>query len=248
MRRASILLTLALGTCLSQPPAGPSLTYEAASVKPNNSGSGNSSSHSTKGQVVFTNVDLKSLIERAYDVKPFQITGPPWMSDVHFDITAKFPPDTGSKDHPLLLRALLEERFQLAVHRTSKETQGYAMEVLKSGFKLQPVDDAGGPSTGTNSNGKAWTLTVKHISMQNLADAISRILHEQVADRTAIPGVFNFELKWSDDLQKADGADSESGPSLFTSLQQTLGLRLKPQKIPVDIIVVDRVSRVPTEN
>ena len=110
--------------------------YVAASVKPNTSGSENTSSNGSKGQIVFTNQTLKRLIERAYNLKPFQLSGPDWLDAVRFDIAAKYPPDTKNEDRTLMLRTLLEDRFKLAVHRQSKEMPGYVLVVGKK-FQAQ---------------------------------------------------------------------------------------------------------------
>jgi len=224
--------------------------YEAASVKANNSGSGGSSSNGSKGQIVFTNVPLHRLIERAYNVKPFQVTSPDWTENVRFDIAAKYPPDTKEEDRALMLRTLLEDRFKLAVHHDSKELQGFALVVAKSGFKLKPVESAGGSST-KDYGGRVRTLTVKHASIPSIADLLARLLSETVVDRTGIEGVYDFEFKWTaDDMDSSTSSTSngDPAPSLFTAVQETLGLRLQPQKVPVDIIVVDHVERVPAEN
>jgi uncharacterized protein (TIGR03435 family) len=238
--RLTAFVWLAAGAVFSQP------VYEAASVKLNNSGSGSSNSNSTKGQIVMTNVPLKRLIERAYNVKPFQVTGPEWMESVRVDISAKYPPDTKREDQPLMLRALLEERFKLAVHRKPQDLPGFGLVVAKGGFKLKPVPDEGGSST-SNNGGRVRTLTVKHASMAQVADLIARSLNEMVVDQTGIAGVYDFEMRWTNDEGKADDAEVDA-PSIFTALQETLGLRLRPEKVPGEVIVVDRVERVPVEN
>src|SRR5580692_6836271 len=117
--RRGVSLFLCASCCIfsqTPPPA-----FEAASVKPNTTGSGSSSSNGSKGQTVFTNVPLRRLIERAYDVKPFQLTGPDWIDNVRFDITAKYPGGTTNEQRTLMLRTLLAERFHLAIHRESKD-------------------------------------------------------------------------------------------------------------------------------
>jgi uncharacterized protein (TIGR03435 family) len=244
-RTCQLIVLLAAGAVLGHPqdvrPA-----FEAASVKPNTSNSGSSSSHGSKGQIVFTNLTLKRLIERAYNVKPFQVTGPGWVENVSFDIAAKYPPDTSNDDRLLMLRTLLEDRFKLAVHRTSKEMPGFALVVAKGGFKLKPVEPGG---SGTDSNGgRVRTMTATKTSMAQLADFVARSLGETVVDKTGIVGVYDFELRWTTDEQNPDGVDAASAPSLFIALQETLGLRLQPQKVPVEIVVVDHVERVPIEN
>src|SRR5258708_85771 len=155
LTRLTALTIVAAGSLFAQQ------AYEAASVKLNNSGSGNSSSNGSKGQIVFTNVTLKHLVERAFDVKPIQVTGPDWMESVRVDIVAKYPKDTKRDDEPPMLRSLLEERFKLAVHRKSQDLPGYALVVAKGGFKLKPVDAADGSSTSSNNKNHVRTLTAQ---------------------------------------------------------------------------------------
>jgi len=227
--------------------------YEAASVKPNTAGSNGSSSNGSKGQIVFANQTLKRLVERAYGVKPFQVATPRWMEEIRFDIAAKYPPDTKNDDRPLMLRTLLEDRFKLAVHRESKDMPGYALVVAKSGFKLKPVEPGGSGDSrvvgyDSSNGGRVQTLTAKKTSMALLADLLARDLGVMVIDRTAIEGVYDFELRFTLDDQNSSGSDADPAPSLFAALQETLGLRLLSQKVPVEIIVVDHAERVPAEN
>jgi uncharacterized protein (TIGR03435 family) len=242
---AGLIVLFAGGAFLAQPQNGHP-AYEVASVKLNTSGSGNSSANGSKGQIVFTNQTLKRLIERAYSIKPFQVTGPEWMETVHFDIAAKYPPDTKNADRPLMLRALLEDRFKLAVHRESKDIPGYSLVIAKSGFKLKAVEPGG--SDTSSKGGRVRTLTAKKTSMAQLADIVARSLGEIVVDKTGIDGVYDFEFRWTNDDQTSSDIGADTAPSLFIALQEALGLRLQPQRVPVEIVVVDHVERVPTEN
>jgi uncharacterized protein (TIGR03435 family) len=247
MTRAALWPALFLAaSCLSAQTPSALPTFDAASIKPNNSGTGGSSTNGSKGQIVFTNVSLKRLVERAYDVKPFQVTGPDFMETVHFDIAAKYPPGTKAGDRPLMLRALLGERFKLAVHFDSKEVSGYGLVVAKSGFKLKPVEPGG--SNTKDYGGRIRTLTAKKTSMAFLADLLARILNEVVIDKTGIDGVYDFDFRWTADDVDATPSDGDPAPSLFTAIQETLGLRLQPQKVPVQIVIVDHIERVPIEN
>ena len=220
------------------------LAYEAASVKLNISGSGHSGSDGSKGQVMMTNLSLHRLIERAYNVKPPQVSGPDWLESVRFDIAAKYSPDTSESDHALMLRTLLEERFKLALHRETKDLSGYALVVAKGGFKLKPVE---AEDDDTNhQGGRVQSLSAKGTSMAVLADLVSRYMNILVIDKTGIGGVYNFDLRWITDDQNAERA--EEIPTLPIALQETLGLRLQAQKVPVEVLVVDHAERVPTEN
>ena len=222
-------------------------TYEVASVKLDNSGSNGSSFHGLKGQIVFTNVTLKRLIERAFSVKPFQVTGPGFLENIRVDIAAKYPPDTKNEDRALMLRSLLEDRFKLAVHKKRSRTQGYSLVVAKGGFKLKP-DTGEGDSDSSNSSGRVRNITVKHSSLPQVADLMARNLGEAVVDKTGIEGFYSFELGWASEDQKGETAELETLPSLFTALQKTLGLRLKPENVLVDFVIVDHMERLAVEN
>jgi uncharacterized protein (TIGR03435 family) len=169
------------------------------------------------------------------------------MESEHFDIAAKYPPGTAADDRPVMLRTLLEDRFKLVVHRETKDLPGYALVVSKHGFKLQPVEPGYGADTSSNG-GRIRTLTAQRTSMALLADLLSRQLGEMVVDKTGIAGAYNFEMKWTTDDQPSAASDAQTVPTLFTALEEKLGLRLQPQKVPVEIIVVDHVERTPAEN
>jgi len=220
--------------------------YEVASVKVNNSGSGNTSSNGSKGQVVMTNQPMQRLLERAFGVKPMQVSGPGWIQDERYDIVAKYPEETKNEDRVLMLRTLLEDRFKLAVHRETKEIQGFALVVAKSGFKLKPAKAEDGSSTNS-SGGRVRKLTAQRTSMVQLAELLTRYLGELVVDRTGIEGVYDFEFQWVNDDQPPS-PETEGVPSLFDAVQETLGLKLQRQRVPTEMIVVDHLERMPVEN
>ena len=168
--------------------------FEAASVKLNAGGANSSRTDGSKGQIVMLNQTLRRLVERAYNVKPFQVTGPDWMENVRFDVMAKYPPDTKSEDRPAMLRTLLEDRFKLSTHRESKEMPGYALVVAKGGLKLKAVDADKDSGTDSNSSNSLVTLKVTAVSMKELADYLARRLGSAVIDGTGADGVYTFEL------------------------------------------------------
>jgi uncharacterized protein (TIGR03435 family) len=134
----------------------------------------------------------------------------------------------------------------LFAHRESKETAGYALMVAKGGLKLKPVEPGG--SSTNSEGGNVRTLIAKKVSMVQVADFATRDLGEIVVDKTGIDGVYDFQLRWSKDEQLSTDLGVAAPPTLFIALQETLGLRLQPQKVPVDVIVVDHVERAPVEN
>jgi uncharacterized protein (TIGR03435 family) len=247
-------------------------TYEVASIKPNTSGDGHSVTNGDKGRIVFINQTLKRLLERAYNVGPFEVAGPDWMESLHFDIVAKYPPDSKKEDRALMLRTLLEDRFQLAVHRESKDLPGYALvlakvalsakgaprtteqsgnlpaprSVLRELQKIKPVEP--GASGIETKGGPIQTFTARKASMAQLADTLARRLDQPVIDKTGVAGVYDYELRFTSDDLAASATTADMPPTLFTALQETLGLRLQPEKVPVQIVVVDHLERLPTDN
>jgi hypothetical protein len=152
------------------------------------------------------------------------------MDTVHFDISAKYPPDAKDSDHPLMLRTLLEDSFKLTVHRESKDVSGYGLMVAKSGFKLKPVEPGG--SSTNSEGGNVRTLIATKVSMPQLADFVARNLGEIVVDKTGIDGVYDLELHWSRDDQPSNDIAAAAPPTLFIALQETLACASSPKKFP----------------
>jgi uncharacterized protein (TIGR03435 family) len=141
-----------------------------------------------------------------------------------------------------MLQTLLAERFKLAVHRESRVVNAYALVVDKKGSKIQSVDP--GPSAMT------WyqtRLVAKTVSMTQFADMLSSHLDRPVKDQTGLPGVYNITLEWlADDAPLTTGGPTAT--TVFGALEEQLGLRLQTAKLPIDILVVDRIERTAIEN
>lgn len=137
-----------------------------------------------------------------------------------------------------LERRLLKDRFHLVVHRETRQVEGYGLLVAKSGPKLQSAN--GDSHVGYMLSD---TLRFSSISLDTFAAAVARVVGRPVADRTGIKGNYNIELHYA----PADSSDS-AYPSIFGALQEQLGLKLEPQQVPDEILVIDSVDREPTEN
>jgi uncharacterized protein (TIGR03435 family) len=220
-------------------------SFEVASVKLNLTGSGNNNTNAGPGQLVITNLALDRLIQMAFGVSPAEITGPDWLSAVHVDIAAKYPAGSTDEDRGGMMETLLEDRFKLAAHRETRQLQGYALVVAKKGFTLQPLKDDCPQSAG-HSGGPVESLEARCVSMDNLAMRLGIYTASRVENKTGIEGNFSFQLKWSRELPKT--TDLDAPPVLFDVLSEVLGLRLQPQKVSVNVIVVDHIERAPTEN
>jgi uncharacterized protein (TIGR03435 family) len=208
-------------------------------------------------------VPVRFLITFAYDLRRHQLTGgPDWLDSARFDIVAKpeRPVPDGPEGNDLLRRmmqALLAERFGLVIHRETKEMPVYVLVLAKNGPKLT---SAASGSRGPSIRMGRGQLQAQKAKAQMLANLLSNQLGRNVIDRTGLTDDYDFKLEWTPDIsqppdpgEKGFGEGPEKaptdpgGPSLFSAVQEQLGLKLEPQKGSVETVVIDRVEK-PTEN
>ena len=234
----------------------PVLRFEVASIKPSDPATNGSNFSFNRGTGLTTrNATVKALMEMAYDVRSFQIAGGPgWLETDHYDIAAKNATDDPTpplatyntdalRPSRLRLQALLAERFQLKIHRETKELPAYALVAAKGGAKLEdrPGDD---PNSGITTY--CGRIVANHIDMETVALVLSREVGRPVIDRTGLKGRYDFKLTWTPDSGPCSAGTPER-PSLFAALQEDLGLRLEAIKAPTEIIVIDSAAK-PTAN
>ncbi|MEP6716409.1 MAG: TIGR03435 family protein [Terriglobia bacterium] len=236
-------------------PSAPPLAFDAASVKrapPQEMGKGfNSSMNAEPGRLRCTNVTLKNYIEYAWALKDYEVTGPDWLKDERYDITATMPAGSPPNEVLSMFQTLLNERFKLDTHKETKELSVYALVVDKNGFKLKAAD---GPGRTSISGGPKGRTMKANASMKRLAATLSGMVDRPVLDMTGIPGGFNILLEWTPDETQGgprgiDGAaaDTAPGPSIYMALHE-VGLKLEARKAPVEILVVDHAGKIPGEN
>jgi uncharacterized protein (TIGR03435 family) len=260
----------------SQSSAPDTPTFEVAAIKLNNTGDGNSGTNFNGRIFTATNVSLKHLLTGAYDISPSRILGgPKWLDSSRFDIQAKLDEATAAKldklstaDHrsanQAIFQQLTADRFGLKVHWETRELPIYALIPTKSGAKtetgfgsgLKPSKDPKGGS-GTSSSGhnssvefKATNVTLVELA-QSLTNSAQDDLGRTVIDQTNIPGKFDITLTWTRESERSsrssDSSAQETGPTIFTAIQEQLGLKLESTKGPVKVLVIDEAS-LPTEN
>ena len=221
-------------------------TFEAASVKLNQSGRNPGSTSRSGGQLVFENTSLRECIAIAYGISPdrdYAITGPAWIGTERYDIVAKVSAETPRPEMLRMLQALLADRFHLRLHHVEKEMRVYLLAVDRTGAKLKAVADR-----GENFTWRPGHIVVQSESMAGLADRLSRPmfgLGAPVIDSTGLEGVFDFTLDWTPESVQPDAAP---GPSLFQALPEQLGLKLEAARQKVSVLAIDRVDRIPTAN
>ena len=249
MRAAAILLALAAGL-----PAQPPGAFDVAVIKPadlTNPQRGFGIGRGNRSLTV-SGLTTGELIQRTYAVQESQVSGgPSWLNAERFDITAKVESATQPGGDQLwrMLEQLLADRFSLKFHRETKMLQGYALMPGKTGAKL--AEAAGSTPNLAMSRGQ---LQASAVSISMLINALSRYLGRPISDDTGLREGYDFKMTWSPcETEQALPTDERaapgdpSGTSIFTALQDQLGLKLESKKVPLEVLVIDRVER-PSEN
>jgi uncharacterized protein (TIGR03435 family) len=198
--------------------------------------------------------------------------GPSWLNSARYDIEARVSgPDVAElrklsfTERGTMLQSLLADRFKLAVHKETKILPVYDLTAAKSGPKLHQANPGDtypngikGPDgvshPGMMRMGRG-DLTGQGITISDLAKSLAQQLHRSVTDKTGLAGKYDIALQWTPDQDAAPmipGAGGNqpgappppdaSGPSIFTALQEQLGLKLEPAKGPVDTLVIDHIE------
>jgi uncharacterized protein (TIGR03435 family) len=271
MRYALLYVILAAGLCQGQTTP----TFEAASIKRNGDCRGPGKAMPTPGRVMLPCMTLEQLIQAAYGMfgdgvsrKPQVLDvsgGPGWVKTDFYDVSAKAEgsPRIEMMVGPMM-QALLEDRFQLKVHRASKEIAVYDLVVAKGGHKLErpkegscvPVDlnkmrppargEAGPTYCGSQTierKGAAVVMIAHGMTMEQLAgERLPRMAGRPVVDKTGLTGMWDFRLEVAFETKEAP-AEAGGPPDVFAAVQQQLGLKLESGKGSVETLVIDRVER-----
>jgi uncharacterized protein (TIGR03435 family) len=264
---ALCLVAFGAAPLASQAPAGAARTFEVASVKRNNSGrSGWNLSPQEGGRFSAQNISIRQVVLFAYNLRDFQLTNDPaWLQSMRFDIEARTGVDTAMAATKDLVKSLLAERFGFAAHAETRQLPIYSLVRLRADGSLGPglkTRDCSAPDEAVRTVGSgcggvirnqdkgADTITGSGVPIAMLAISLSGSMNSVVTDKTGLSGSYDFQLRWSDPGAIAANQTSTTlsdAPVLTTAVQEQLGLRLQPDRGPVEVLVVDRVSE-PTEN
>jgi uncharacterized protein (TIGR03435 family) len=196
---------------------------------------------SSPGHFAMWNVTLEYCLEWAYDLKEFEIEGPTWIKSggTGYDIVAKAVGPASDGEMKLMLQTLLIERFEMKLHRETKTLEVCALLPGKGAASLKEA--AAGERPAFAGNAVTATFTSQPISRLTLL--LTRRMDRPVVDMTGLRGLYDFRLDLS-----GLGSGNPSSPSIFTTVQDNLGLKLQPQKAPIEILVIDSAEKVPTAN
>lgn len=192
------------------------------------------------GRFTATNVSPLMLIRRALGVELGQITGAPdWMNADRYDVNAKMATSRDISEEELqpLLQRLLADRFALNFHRETRFVPVYSLVVSREGSKLTMHAGDSVPSLKTEFAPDKATMLAGNTTMSAFSKALSRLPGRPVIDNTELKGGFDFKLEWS-----PDQTNGSALPSLFTAVQEQLGLKLEAVKGPVEVIVIDHAE------
>jgi len=251
----------ALAPCV----AGARPSFDVSSVKPSQTSSNSSSMRSRPDGLTATGA-LKRLILNAYGLQDFQLSGgPDWVNTSTWEVAAKIdPPDTAPTKADMAaydawnerrmgrLQSLLADRFALKCHMTAKELPVYELIIAKSGSKLKETTAEEGKRGSMNVNGDSRKnqMVATGVDLKTLAKTLAGDVGRSVIDKTGLAGSYDLTLAWAADTMRAGqpaDTDAASGPTLFTAVEEQLGLKLVAAKGPVDVLVIDGVEK-PGEN
>jgi uncharacterized protein (TIGR03435 family) len=271
-----IRATRARNAGTGQAPAQERPQFEVASIKrtPEDTGPGADFGVRPGGILRARNNSVANFIGNAYGVPGYLLVGgPDWVRGDRYDLEAKATGEQPAPAMMLMLQTLLADRFQLRTHRETREMPAYVMTLARGGARLQPPkpcldrdrpQPAAPPSSTTpgatplrscgnnNMNSRSrppyMTWTANHVDSRSIAGALANFFRRPVVDRTGLVGFFDIQI----DLPPLQPVTTDAGAaapdaSVFTVLQEQLGLRVEEGRGPVDVLVIDRVER-PTQN
>jgi uncharacterized protein (TIGR03435 family) len=250
MIRTILVLGVAAGAAWGQ--STPS--FEVASIKQHVfAGGGGRLGMSISGSRVTVSImTLSRLIALAYDVKTYQVSGgPSWAGDsaTTFDIEAKAEGTPTTDQAHVMLRSLLADRFQLKLRRETKDLPVYDLVIAKNGPKMkESAADAQGSQSMRGTPAGPRRMTYTKMTMERFVSGLANDAGRPVIDKTGLTGNYDFTLEYTPDgTPQGNQADAANGPSIFTALEEQLGLKLEPSKAPTEILVIDHAEK-PSEN
>jgi uncharacterized protein (TIGR03435 family) len=241
----TVFVPLALGQAVASPPH-----FEVASVKravpQGGPGDIPRNMDSSPGHFVMRNVPLRYALEWAYDLKDYQISGPEWIkAEERYDMIANAAGPASNQEMKAMLQTLLTERFQMKIHRETRDLSVYALVPGKGAPKVKPP----APGAGPELSGGATAVLFHNQPISRLTFLLSRRMDRPVLDLTGLDGLYDFTLDISGlNNFNPRSVEDTTGPSIFTAVQTDLGLKLDSRKAPVDILVIDSVNKLPAEN
>lgn len=225
--------------------------WDVVTVRPSDPNARNDTFDVRGRHVIIGYRTVETMMRMAYSVQHSQILGlPDWAKTEHFDADGvpNIEGEPNLKQFQLMVRKLLVERFGLVMHTDRRELSVYALTVAKGRSKMAKSagDPNGLPNDSDHRNDGQRSIKMGNATMGDFVLDLMFYVDRPVVDQTGLNGRYDFTLKWTFDDSKAP-TDGSAAPSLFTAVQEQMGLKLEPVKASVDVLVVDGVQR-PGEN
>ena len=229
-----------------------SLQFEVASIKRNLSGSTDDRmTVAPGGRLVASNIPILTLIRNVYRVQYSQLAGgPDWLANDRWDILATGASAANMQEMLERIKALLHDRFKLAVHTEMRDAPHYALVMARGDRRPGPLlhqdpTDClallpGDPRCAATRAGGA--LRMSGATLRDVAFSLSRMLDRPVVNETGLPGAYKFELTWDPNSGSVNRA-ADDRVSLFTALREQLGLALESRNGPVEFLIIDAAER-----
>lgn len=247
-------LGLAITLLAQQTPA----SFEISSIKPSPPGDTRPPLVGyPAGRLTTVNASLLFLIRFAYDLRDDQIVNAPgWIASTTYDIEAKASDDVpipggqeGARQIREMTQTLLGQRFKFAAHQETRQEPVYRLTIAKGGVKVKATEAKPGPITS-----RTGRLTGESVTIPLLIKLLTGPAGRPIIDETGLTARYDFDLKYSPELTPtgtAPGLDATppdpNAPSIFTAVQEQLGLRLEPSRGPIEVLVIEHVEK-PSEN
>jgi uncharacterized protein (TIGR03435 family) len=264
LMQVTVLTSFSQTGSLQSKDAPKHLSFDVISVKLDKGDARRRGSQFTSDGFAMVNTPVHNLLTQALHKDPDEIIGEPgWATTDRWDVVAKVlsPEDVATlgkmsfAQRGAMLLQILTDRFGLKTHHETRELPVYALVVAKGGLKMvESKSDPGAPPNGGSPKlmGPDGKLTGQEIPLDFLAQELAWQVGRTVVDRTGLAGRYDFSLTWTPDSATGAGAGAgdgsqTAGESIFTAVQEQLGLKLQPTKAPVDVVVIDRLEK-PSEN
>jgi uncharacterized protein (TIGR03435 family) len=180
------------------------------------------------------------------------VGGPDWLATERFDIEATTDHPINKDQAMLMLQSLLAERFKLKAHRENRELRVYALTIGKNGPKLTRAKEDERETLQQRRKddpaGSSQELVVQKNSIARFTEYLSRQFDQPVIDKTGLQGDFSFTLNWVPDVNPPVSRLDVFGPAGMQAINDQLGLKMETTRSSVEVLVIDHVERVPTEN
>ena len=234
-------------------------SFDVASIKPNKSASGGGWS-SSGGRQTIINTTAGILVSYAFDLHDYEIAdAPPWLHTDRLDVIVQTETPPTEEESRVMMQSLLEERFALKAHREARDGPNYRLtlarkdgtlgpQLLKSGIDCAELRRRGDKPPAPPAS-VPWAVSPCGMRMSSgemvmgarlfpdFVGSLESLVKRRIADETGLSGAFDIKLEWN------RGPNDVERPSIFTAIQEQLGLKLEPSRGPVNVLVIDSISR-----